>query len=59
MRAAVPSVLVLQGQSAYDRGSFPTALNNWERAEAIYRQQRHLVGITGSRVNNREFDKLG
>jgi CHAT domain-containing protein len=51
VRAAPPSTLVQQGKIAYDRGDFPTALNSWERAEAIYRQERDLVGMTGSRVN--------
>jgi CHAT domain-containing protein len=49
--ASTPVALVQQGKIAYDRGNFPTALTSWEQAEAAYRQDRDLVGVTGSQIN--------
>jgi CHAT domain-containing protein len=51
VRSATPATLVQQGKIAYERGHFPTALTIWERAEVAYRQDRDLVGVTGSQVN--------
>jgi CHAT domain-containing protein len=50
-RAATPAALVQQGKIAYERGDFPAALTNWERAETSYRDGRDAIGVAGSQVN--------
>jgi CHAT domain-containing protein len=51
VRADPPAALIQQGEIAFDRGNFPTAVAIWERAETGYRQARDPVGVMGSQLN--------
>jgi CHAT domain-containing protein len=51
VQAATPAALIQQGNIAYDRGDFPTALRIWEQAEAGYGRSRDPVGVVGSQLN--------
>lgn len=58
--ASSPQVLITQGQQEFEQGDFQTALNQWQQAEKLYRQQGNETGIIGSRLNQaKAWQNLG
>ncbi|MBD2579927.1 CHAT domain-containing protein [Oscillatoria sp. FACHB-1406] len=51
MPTASAPKLIEEGRLFYETGEFDRALNSWEKATELYRQDNDEVGITGSLIN--------